>query len=148
MRHEAALKRLDELDAGEGPGLALGLHLATCPSCARQAELLRRALDAYRAEAPLGGAPRPEAADRALEDRIMATLRLTPPPKQDFAVRDWLFPAAAILLSICMLPLASGSAIYLSLILGLAFTAYSVLLIASHLEELQAFLQHRGLLPR
>jgi hypothetical protein len=159
MRHEAALKRLDELDAGEGPGLALRLHLATCPSCARQAELLRRALDAYRAEAPLRGAPRPEAADRTLEDRIMATLRLTPPPKQDFAVRDWLFPAAVILLSMCLLPLSAGlgfmdpllgrgAAIYLSLILGLAFTAYSVLLIASHLDELQAFLRNRGLLPR
>jgi hypothetical protein len=147
MRHEAALKRLDELDAGERPGLILKLHLATCPSCARQAELLHAALHAYRSEAPLGDAPRSEA-DNALEERIMATLRLTPPPMQDFAVGDWLFPAAVILVSLCLLPLAFGAAIYLSLILGLAFTVYSAFFIASHMEELQAFLQNRGLLPR
>jgi hypothetical protein len=36
----------------------------------------------------------------------------------------------------------------LSLILGLTFTAYSLLFIASHMGELQAFLRNRGLLPR
>jgi hypothetical protein len=153
MRHESALRLLDELDAGEAPGLALRLHLARCPDCARQAELLDSALRAYRAAPSLGEA------DDLLEERVMATIRLTPPPRQDFAMRDWLFPAVVILLSMCLLPLGSsigfleslfgpGSAISLSLVLGLAFTAYSLLFIASHLGELHSFLQKRGLMPR
>jgi hypothetical protein len=94
-----------------------------------------------------------------LEERVMATVRLTPPPMQDFAIRDWLFPGAVILLSMCLLPLGStfgyfesflspGNALSFSLALGLVFTAYCVLFIASHLGELQTYLQKRGLLPR
>jgi hypothetical protein len=155
MRHEAALKRLDELDAGERPGLGLRMHLASCPSCAASAQRGREALKAYREGEGAGG----EAAARPLEDRIMATVRLTPPPMQDFAIRDWLFPGAVILLSMCLLPLAStlgfsgsilspGNALSLSLVLGLVFTAYCALFIASHVGELQSYLQKRGLLPR
>jgi hypothetical protein len=163
MRHEAALRRLDELDAGQAPGIALRMHLATCPSCARTAELTGAALRAYREARPQGaarldGRPAGEG-DRLLEERVMATLRVTPPPRQDFAMRDWLFPGAVILLSMCLLPLGSGigfieslfgpgSALYLSLVLGLAFTAYSALFIASHQAELHSYLQKRGLLPR
>jgi hypothetical protein len=157
MRHESALRRLDELDAGEAPGLALRLHFAVCPSCARQAELMRAALRAYRAAAPLVEGRSKEGG--ALEERIMASVRLTPPPRQDFAVGDWLMPAVVILLSICLVQLGSGlgllrpffgsgSAVYLSLVLSLAFIAYSALFVASHLDELQAFLQKRGLLSR
>ncbi len=154
MRHELALKYLDELDAGQRPGLGLRMHLASCPSCARAARLTSGALGAYR------GAESDRAeADRLVEERIMGTVRLTPPPRQDFAIRDWLFPGAVILLSMCLLPLAStldyfrsflspGNALSLSLVLGLAFTAYSVLVVASHLGELQSYLRKRGLLPR
>ena len=159
MRHEAALRRLDELDAGEEPALALRMHLANCPSCARAARLTKAAMTAYRADAPLTEEPRVDEADRLLEERIMSTLRLTPPPKQDFAIRDWLFPGAVILLSMCILPLGSnigileplfrsGFLLSLSLVLGILFTAYSALFIATHLEELQTYLQKRGLLPR
>jgi hypothetical protein len=157
MRHEKALRLLDELDAEEAPGFFLGLHLARCPSCARQARLIDAAIRAYRVE--------PERTERtresgeALETRIMATVRLTPPPRLDFAVRDWLFPAAAMLLSICLVSVAadrgyiesllgSGSALCLSLVLGLAFTGYSALFIGSHLGELRSFLQKRGMMSR
>jgi len=156
MRHETALRLLDELDAGETPGLAVKLHLARCASCSRQARLLSAACLAYRAAPGVEGEVE---AGLALEERVMATIRLTHPPRQDFAVRDWLFPAAVILLSMCLvsfatefgfldLLLGSGAAIYLSLVLGLVFTAYSALFVASHLVELRAYLQKRGLMPR
>jgi hypothetical protein len=116
-------------------------------------------MTAYRADAPQTEEPRVDEADRLLEERIMSTLRLTPPPKQDFAIRDWLFPGAVILLSMCLFPLGSnigileplfrsGFLLSLSLVLGILFTAYSALFIATHLEELQTYLQKRGLLPR
>jgi hypothetical protein len=164
MRHETALKRLDELDAGQRPGFGLGIHLAKCPSCARAAQEMSEALSAYREEARLdardGGASGiPREADRLIEERVMASIRLTHPPMQDFAIRDWLFPGAVILLSMCLLPLGSslgyftsfistGNALFLSLVLGLVFTAYCVLFIASHVGELQSYLRERGLLPR
>ena len=153
MRHETALKRIDELDAGQRPGIGLRMHLANCPSCAHAAQSMSEALSAYRGVGGVGDA------DRLVEERIMATVRLTPPPMQDFAIRDWLFPGAVILLSMCLLPLGSplgysesflspGSALSLSLVLGLIFTAYCALFIASHVGELQSYLQKRGLLPR
>lgn len=145
MRHEAALRRLDELDAGQEPGFALKMHLSSCPSCAQAARLSAVAVAAYRKEE----------AESVLEDRIMAAVRLTPPPRQDFAIRDWALPAIVILLSLCALPLASnlgfletlfgpGSAIALALVLGLAFTCYSAFFIATHLSELLLFLAKRG----
>ena len=155
MRHDAALKRLDELDAGQRPGLGLRMHLANCRACAASALRAREALRAYRE----GGSVYGESEAQPLEERIMATVRLTPPPMQDFAIRDWLFPGAVILLSMCLLPLAStlgysgsflspGNTLSLSLVLGLVFTAYCALFIASHVSELQSYLQKRGLLPR
>jgi hypothetical protein len=121
---------------------------------------VNEALRAYREDAPEveAGAPKSDA-DRLLEERIMATIRLTPPPRQDFAIRDWLFPGAVILLSLCLLPLGSsigfleplfgtGYALSLSLVLGVVFTAYSTFFVAAHLGELQSYLQKRGLLPR
>ena len=150
MRHETALNYLDELDAGQEPGFALRAHLAACPSCARVAEHMAEALAAYRSE---------DAAEEDLEDRIMAAVRLTPPPRQDFAIRDWLLPAIVILFSLCLLPLASslgfleslfgpGSAISLALVLGIAFTGYSVFFIATHLDELESFLAKKGVTLR
>jgi hypothetical protein len=150
MRHETALNYLDELDAGQEPGFALRAHLATCPSCANVAERMSEALAAYRSE---------DAAEEYLEDRIMAAVRLTPPPRQDFAIRDWALPAIVILFSLCLLPLASslgfleslfgpGSAISLALVLGIAFTGYSVFFIATHLDELESFLAKKGVTLR
>jgi len=42
----------------------------------------------------------------------------------------------------------SGYLLSLSLVLGAAFTAYCALFIATHLSELQSFLEKRGLMPR
>jgi hypothetical protein len=154
MRHEAALKMLDELDAGQSYGLALRLHLARCPSCAGAALGVKRALSAYRHDGREG------AALGLVEDRVMAAVRLMPPPRQDFALRDWLFPGAVIALSMFLLPLLSkdigfleslfgpGYELSLALVLGAAFTAYCALFIATHLSELQTYLEKRGLMPR
>jgi hypothetical protein len=152
MRHEAALKRLDELDAGQDYGFALRMHLARCQSCSASAERVRSALSAYRAAE--------EAGEDRIEDRVMAALRLMPPPRQDFALRDWLLPGAIIALSMFLLPFlgkdlalfeslfGQGYELSLALVLGIAFTAYCALFIATHLTELQAYLEKRGLMPR
>ncbi len=147
MRHETALKRLDELDAGQEPGLALRMHLAGCSDCARIARLSAEAMAAYRATDP--------DLCELLDERIMAAVRLTPPPRLDFAIRDWVLPGAVLLLSICLMPLGSrlgfleaifgpGSALSLALVLGIGFSAYSAFFIGTHLEELQGYLRKLG----
>jgi hypothetical protein len=158
MRHETALRRLDELDSGEEPGFALAIHLASCPSCARQAKLVAKAISAYRFEGPADRAPG-AAEGGATEERIMASVRLVSPPRQDFAIFDWLFPAMVILFSLCLLPLASslgfiesllgeGGALSLALVLGIAFTIYCAFFIATHIQELELFLEKRGVVIR
>jgi hypothetical protein len=154
MRHETALKRLDELDAGQEYGLALRIHLSRCRSCASAAERTKAALRAYRAS------PQREAPEIIVEDRVMAAVRLMAPPRQDFALRDWLFPGVVIALSMFLLPVfgknngfleslfGSGYTLSLALVLGVAFTAYSAIFIAAHLAELQSYLEKRGLMPR
>jgi hypothetical protein len=160
MRHEAALKYLDELDARQEHSLALRLHLARCPSCASAALKTRTALRAYRA--PEASAPDAHASELTslVEDRVMAAVRLMPPPRQDFALRDWLFPGVIIAVSMVLVPFlgkdigfletlfGSSYALSFSLVLGVAFTAYCALFIATHLGELQLYLEKRGLMPR
>jgi hypothetical protein len=152
MRHETALRLLDELDNDEVPGLTLRLHLAACPSCAKAARLGTLALASYRSSP----APKAEAESSLLEDRIMASVRLTPPPKQDFAIRDWLLPAVVIFFSLCLLPLVSSAGSFdvlfgpnfaasVALALGAIFTVYSAFFVATHLEELENFLEKKGL---
>lgn len=148
MRHETALRKLDELDAGEAPGLGLRMHLASCPGCARAARLTAEALKAYRAAPAASG-------DDRLEERVMAEVRLTAPPRQDFALRDWLFPAAVIVASLCALPLGEGLqpiasllgpgyTASIALVLGIALTAYAAFFVATHLSELVDFLEKKG----
>jgi hypothetical protein len=159
MRHETALKRLDELDAGQGYGIALRLHLYRCPSCSAAARSVEKALRAYREDTRREDT-RQAAVESLVEERVMAAVRLMPPPRQDFALRDWLLPGAIIALSMFLFPvlgkdigfleslLGSGYELSLSLVLGLAFTAYVALFIATHLAELQSYLEKRGLMPR
>ena len=158
MRHEAALKRLDEIDSKQGYGLALRWHLARCASCSLAEAQTSAAMRAYREDAhPLGTDAIPEG---LIEDRIMAAVRLMPPPKQDFALGDWIFPGAVLAISMVLLPLmgkdvdflkslfGSGYLLSISLVLGAAFTGYCALFIATHLSELQDYLEKRGLMPR
>jgi hypothetical protein len=154
MRHETALRRLDELDAGQGYSLLLRLHLSRCPDCADAARRMGAALRAYRA------ADSSNADDRFVEERVMAAIRLRPLPRQDFALRDWVFPAAVIAASMFLLPvlgrktslldllLGPGHEVAIALVLGLGFTCYSIFFIATHMSELQTFLEKRGLRTR
>lgn len=154
MRHEKALQRLDELDRGEEPGFALRLHLASCPSCSEAARRSSAAMASYADSAQIADAREPSTEAALLEDRIMAAVRLTPPPRQDFALRDWLFPPAVLLFSICLVPLASslgvfetlfeGFAVSFALALTVILTAYSAFFVATHLGELESFLEKRG----
>ena len=165
MRHEAALKRLDELDSRDDYGLALRWHLERCPSCSSVADRLARAIGTYREhsgdELFLEDCDRIEdRRDLRIEDRVMAAVRLLPPPRQDFALGDWLFPGIVLALSMVLLPLigkdvdflkslfGSGYLLSLSLVMGAAFTAYCALVIATHLTEIQIYLEKRGLMPR
>ncbi len=156
MRHEKALKYLDELDSRGDYGLSLRWHLSRCDSCSAAAQIVAAAISAYQDDSR----PAPASLEDRIEDRVMAAVRLMPPPKQDFALRDWLFPGAVLALSMVLLPLIGkdvdflkslfgpGYLLSLSLVLGAAFTAYSAFFIATHLEELQAYLEKRGLMPR
>jgi hypothetical protein len=169
MRHEAALKHLDELDAGQAYGFALRRHLSHCSSCAAVAERMEAALRAYREDTRREDTRREDTRredtrrlepESLVEDRVMAAIRFMPPPCQDFALRDWLFPGAVIALSMFLLPVlgkdnglleslfGSGYTLSLALVLGVAFTAYSALFVATHLAELQSYLEKRGLMPR
>ena len=162
MRHETALKRLDELDSREDYGLALRWHLARCPSCSESAARVAAGMRAYRIADTRGASPDGEALVPAdlVEERIMAAVRLVPRPRQDFAFGDWLFPGVVLALSMVLLPLmgkdvdflkslfGSGYLLSISLVLGAAFTAYCALFIATHLSEVQSYLEKRGLMPR
>jgi hypothetical protein len=158
MRHEAALKRLDELDSKQGYSLALRWHLARCSICSLSETRMSAAMRAYREDAHPRGAD--AVSEDLIEDRIMAAVRLMPPPKQDFALGDWIFPGAVLAISMVLLPLmgkdvdflkslfGSGYLLSISLVLGAAFTGYCAFFIATHLSELQDYLEKRGLMPR
>ena len=144
MTHKAALARIDELDAGREYGLALRIHLSHCRSCGAAAERMDAALSSYRAETPRADTSSLD----LIEDRVMAVVQFLPPPRQDFALRDWFLPGAIIVASMLLMPLLGKDIGFLESLFGLALTAYSALFIATHLPELQSYLEKRGLLPR
>jgi hypothetical protein len=154
MRCETFLRRIDELDSGRAMGPSMRLHAMRCASCASEAARLDAALKAYRsgndAEADGGS---------AVEDRVMAAVRLLPPPRQDFAIRDWVSAGVVIAVSTLLLPLGESSgflrtflgpgyALSLAIVLGITLTVYMAFFIGTHLDELQAFLDKRGLRMR
>ncbi len=144
MTHKAARARIDELDAGQECGLALRMHLSHCRTCAAAAELVDAALKSYRVDTP----PADTSSMDLIEERVMAVVQFLPPPRQDFALRDWFLPGAIIVASMFLLPLLGKDIGLLESLFGLALTAYSALFIATHLPELQSYLEKRGLLPR
>lgn len=154
MRCERFLSILDGLDSGARMSLAMALHARRCPSCAAAAARLDAALRAYRA------APERDAEPDALaEERIMAAIRLTPPPRQDFAMRDWIAAGIIIAASTLLLPLTEhsgflrtffgpGYALSLAIVLGLSLTVYMAFFIGTHVGELRSYLDKRGLRMR
>jgi hypothetical protein len=149
MRCETFLARLDALDAGRSPDAAMRAHASRCASCARQAEACDAALLAYRAL--LAGE---YAGDERLDERIMATIRLLPPPRQDISLRDWISVGAIIALSMLLIPFgrefsnlkeAFGArySLPLALVLSFMLTGYMALFIGTHIDAVQGFLDRR-----
>lgn len=143
MRCELFLDRHDRLDAGETPGYALRRHLASCASCEAKVRRQAAALAAYRAASP--DATDPKAS--AMDERIMAAVRLTPRPRRAVLVRDWILSGFVIAASMVIIPLGSefdrakeafGSrlAVPLSLVLGLVLTAYMAVFIGCHMDSI------------
>lgn len=154
MRCDKFLDKLDALDAGVGMSPFMAFHARRCPSCASRAALLDSALRAYRSESAAATSE-----DEAAEERIMAAVRLVQPPRQDFAIRDWVTAGVVIAVSTLLLPLSESSgflrtffgqgyALSLAIVLGAAVTLYSAFFIGTHLDELEEFLSKRGLKTR
>ncbi|MBL8967366.1 MAG: hypothetical protein JNG85_10165 [Spirochaetaceae bacterium] len=148
MRCEQFLDRYDRLDAGETPGYPLRRHLAACASCEAKVRRREAALAAYRA----GSSDADAAKGNLLDERIMAAVRLTPRPRRAVLVRDWILSGFVIAASMVIIPLGSEFdraketfgfrlALPLSLVLGLALTAYMAVFIGSHMDSLLPLLR-------
>jgi len=148
MRCETFLDRYDELEPGRPLGFLMARHLRGCERCERQVELVEASLVELRE----GGE---EPAGSILEERIMAAVRLTPTPQRDFSVRDWIIAGAVIAASMILIPLGdyfvrfneafgASYALPLSLVLGVAITAYAALFVGSHMDELQGFMDRHA----
>jgi hypothetical protein len=120
-------------------------HLEECESCRIEVERVEAAIEACRG-ADSGG----ELA-QLLEDRVMAAIRLMPSPQRDFSVRDWLIAGSVIAASMLLIPVGdyfvrfkeifgASYTLPLSLVLGIALTAYSALFIGTHMDEVQGFM--------
>ena len=57
----------------------------------------------------------------------MAAVRLMPPPRQDFALGDWLFPGIVLALSMVLLPLIGKDVDFLKSLFGSGYSFVAVL---------------------
>jgi len=147
MRCETFLDRYDELEPGERPGFRMARHLAACESCAAQVGLVEDALGAL--------CEIKDAGDPPLEARVMASVRLVPTPQRDFSVRDWIIAGSVIAASMILIPVGeyfarfdeafgASYALPLSLVLGLALTAYAALFVGTHMAQVRGFVDRRA----
>jgi hypothetical protein len=147
MRCDGFLKRFDGLGDSRGMSRAMLVHLGRCASCREAVARVDAAIVAYRAEG--SGAER---AEGFLEDRVMAIIRLAPPPRPDILIRDWLMVGAIIALSMALIPLGeefdrlkaffgTSYSLPLSLVLGSVLTIYGAFFIGTHMEEADRFVR-------
>lgn len=152
MRCETFLSRYDRLEPAMRMGFLMSRHLASCASCRRQAAAVEAAVSALREGEPSGAGGELE---RRLEDRVMASVRLVPPPRRDIAVRDWIIAGSVIASSMILFPLGEYFARFdeafgasyvlpLSLVLGIALTAYGALFVGAHMDEVQGFMDRHA----
>jgi anti-sigma factor RsiW len=151
MRCDEFLDRYDSLGPGEPMGYLMARHLAACDGCAAQV----RAFESLRAELSAGARAEDEAACELVEDRVMAAVRLTPTPQRDFSLRDWIIAGSVIAASMVLVPLGeyfsrfdeafgASYALPLSLVLGVAITAYASLFVATHMADVQGFMDRHA----
>lgn len=131
------LEQLDGLDNRCLP-LDMVVHARTCPDCARQLDILGRAIAVYRMPDEL------VAVD--MVPRVSALLPYVPAPRRVVSMRDWLLVGLLITISMVMVPLLGdfralraaygpGFALPVFLTYGVAITLYAGLFIMSHLDE-------------
>lgn len=150
MRCELFWERFDRLDAREEPGSAMKRHLAACDSCRDRYALVERAIQLFSEE----GATE-SAAEAAIEERVMAAVRLSPRPRREFFTpRDWILVGLVIFLSVILMPFGHDAerligifglsfAIPLALVSGLVVSVYGVLFIGTHMDEVHDFVQRK-----
>lgn len=153
MRCDEFLDRYDMLDSDEEPGLFMRLHLATCPSCRARVAERASALAAIRASA---AEPVDLDLEAAIEDRVMAAVRLMPAPRRELHAREWVVSGLVIFASIALVPFdanygilrdlfGEGFTMPLCLVLGLVLTIYGAVFIGTHMSELEPFVKrHLG----
>lgn len=151
MRCEDFLSRYDHIEPGRRMGFRMRRHLVSCASCKRHVEAVDTVLGALRdAESATC-----ERAGERLEDRVMAAIRLMPPPQRDFSVRDWIIAGSVIATSMLLIPLGEYFARFneafgarytlpLSLVLGIVLTAYGALFVGTHMDEVQGFVDRHA----
>jgi hypothetical protein len=90
-----------------------------------------------------------------VEVRVMASVRLMKKPRRELHARDWIVSGCVILGSMALIPydhnfdlikeaFGASYALPLSLVLGIAFTLYAAVFIATHMEELAPFAKRMG----
>lgn len=137
MTCQRFLEQLDGLDNRRLP-LEMVVHARTCPACARQLEILGRAIAVYRQP------DEPIAVD--LVPRVSALLPYLPAPRRVVSMRDWLLVGLLIAISMVMVPLLGdfralraaygpGFTLPVFLTYGVAMTLYAGLFIISHLDD-------------
>jgi anti-sigma factor RsiW len=151
VRCKTFWERYDRLDARTEPGPALKRHLASCDACRAEAELLQKTIRSFSEDIQTLS----PAAEGALEDRVMAIVRLLPPPQREFfTVRDWIIAGFVILLSMTLMPFGqdferllsifgTSFALPLALVLGLGITLYGILFVGTHIDETMDFVKRR-----
>ncbi|MEI6385552.1 MAG: hypothetical protein WCQ50_02885 [Spirochaetota bacterium] len=137
------MERFDSLEPGAEPSYFLARHLEQCDSCRASIARLDAALAVWRVTEHAAMLSQCSA-DRS-EERIMAALRLTPGPRRELSIAQWLLPVAIVAGSSILLPLAlSGGPLAsisdgalsfsLALILGVGLAILGSLFIISHAE--------------
>ncbi|MFZ4614690.1 MAG: hypothetical protein ACOYM2_00670 [Rectinemataceae bacterium] len=137
------MERFDSLEPGIAPTFFMSRHLHQCDSCRASVARVDSALAAWRGAECAARLSQPFA-DRS-EERIMAAIRLTPRPRRELSMAQWLLPVVIVAGSSILLPLAlTGSPLAsvsdgaltfsLAMILGVGLAIFGSLFIISQAE--------------
>ena len=150
MRCDDFRLRWDGLEPGSDLPWGMRRHLASCPTCRRERDRLESAIASWRLEeAGLAeGGP--------AEVRIMAAVLVSPRPRRELSMGQWILSGLFLALSCVLVPLAlfydgfgpnfdDALLFHLALVVGVGLAVFGMLFIGSHFEELRARLEGQGL---